>query len=64
MLTSNELRDLLADNYTAVELVDLLELDSSDIVDEFSMKIEEKYDEILQSIRDDLGYDPEEDEDA
>jgi hypothetical protein len=59
MLTLTEIETILIEHYTPGELCDLLELSSEDIVDQFSFRVAERHDEILETIKGDLGYDTE-----
>lgn len=45
-MTLEELKEWLASTYSECDLVDLLEVSSSEIVEAFSDKVEEKMDEI------------------
>jgi len=61
MFTIDEIRKILADNYTPEELVDLLCISSETMVDVFADDIEDRFEEIEATIMEDLGYDEEDD---
>jgi hypothetical protein len=56
MLTLDELRHVLINNYTAEELVDILRLTSSDIIEGFDDVVEDKFDYLIRVVKEDLGY--------
>lgn len=45
-LTLNELKEKLADNYDEISILELLEINSYDLVERFTDKIEEKFDQL------------------
>lgn len=55
-MTRNELVQILKDHYTCDELIDALELEPHEIVDAFAESIEVKFDELVERVRDELGY--------
>ena len=55
-MTRKELTQILKDHYTSEELIDALELEPHDIVDAFEESIEILFDELVQRVRDELGY--------
>jgi hypothetical protein len=61
MYTIDELTRIIRDNYTPDELIDILELKTTDICERFDDVIEDLYDELCQKIIDDLGYEYEDD---
>ena len=60
--TIDEIMDILGNNYTPEELVDILSLSSDDLCHEFERKIADRADYLDGMIDEDLGID-EEDED-
>jgi transcriptional regulator GlxA family with amidase domain len=55
----NEVNQILRENFTVEELAELLDLQPEDLIDGFQDKIEEHFDKIVERIREDLGYDDE-----
>lgn len=53
--TIDEIMEILGNNYTPEELVDMLELSSPEICNEFESSIRDKLDDIEERISDDLG---------
>lgn len=53
MLTLTELKEKIAEQYDEITILELLEINSFDLVEAFSDKLEEKYDKIIQEFDDD-----------
>lgn len=60
MLTLKELHDKIIEQFTELDLIELLKITTEDLVIAFEDKIEAKYREILDEL--DVGYTTEEDE--
>jgi predicted Zn-dependent protease with MMP-like domain len=56
MATLTELCEILMNNFTPEEIVEQLGLTSQDLVGAFRDEIEDNYDALMETIRDDLGY--------
>ena len=52
MLTLQELKDKMAENLSEIDVMELLELTTEDLVERFSDKIEDKYEQILNQLED------------
>lgn len=52
MLTLQELKDKMAENLSEIDVMELLELTTEDLVERFSDKIEEKYEQIINQLED------------
>lgn len=48
MLTLTELKEKIAENYDEITILELLEINSFDLVEAFLEKIESKYDKLVQ----------------
>lgn len=51
-LTLNELKEKLAENYDEVMLLELLEINSKDLVDKFLDRIENRFDKLEEEFLD------------
>lgn len=51
-LTLNELKEKLADNYDEISILELLEINSYDLVERFTDKIEDKFDQLEEEFLD------------
>lgn len=52
MLTLQELKDKMVENLSEIDVMELLELTTEDLVERFSDKIEDKYEQILNQLED------------
>ena len=52
MLTLQELKDKMTENLSEIDVMELLELTTEDLVERFSDKIEDKYEQILNQLED------------
>lgn len=52
MLTLTELKEKMVDNLSEIDVLELLEIDTVDLVERFSDKIEDKYEQILNQLED------------
>jgi hypothetical protein len=60
-MTLTEIIQILMNNYTSEELVELLDLSPENICLAFEDEIMDQLDDICERIKEDLGYDDEED---
>lgn len=52
MLTLQELKDKMSENLSEIDVMELLELTTEDLVERFSDKIEDKYEQIVNQLED------------
>lgn len=52
MLTLQELKDKMTENLSEIDVLELLEISTEDLVERFSDKIEDKYEQILNQLED------------
>lgn len=52
MLTLQELKDKMVENLSEIDVMELLELTTEDLVERFSDKIEDKHEQILNQLED------------
>jgi hypothetical protein len=52
MLTLQELKDKMTENLSEIDVMELLEISTEDLVERFSDKIEDKYEQILNQLED------------
>ena len=52
MLTLQELKDKMTEHLSEIDVMELLELTTEDLVERFSDKIEEKYEQIINQLED------------
>ena len=52
MLTLKELKEKMVDNLSEIDVLELLEISTEDLVERFSDKIEDKYEQILNQLED------------
>ena len=52
MLTLQELKDKMVENLSEIDVLELLEISTEDLVERFSDKIEDKYEQILNQLED------------
>ena len=52
MLTLQELKDKMKENLSEIDVMELLELTTEDLVERFPDKIEDKYEQILNQLED------------
>lgn len=57
MLTLKELQQLLALNCDPDELIQILDISSEDLVERFTDKIEERYDELTEDFQEEDEFD-------
>lgn len=56
-LTIPELQDRLANLYNEVDLLELLKIDSFELVERFEDKIENYYEDLIQEVQEDIDAD-------
>jgi hypothetical protein len=56
MLTLNELINLLSENYTPEELIDILGLTTREICENLEDIIEDQYDILIKRLTEEVGY--------
>lgn len=61
MWTLTEIEFLLKQNYTPEEICELLEISSDELVDDYSFKIFEIQNKVIERIKEDLGEDDDQD---
>jgi len=52
MLTLQELKEKMTENLSEIDVLELLEISTEDLVERFSDKIEDKYEQILNQLED------------
>ena len=57
MLVLNEIMELLAERYDEVTLLELLDINSEELVERFSDKIEQRYEKLQQELDDEIEVD-------
>ena len=55
-MTMNEVSKILAEHFTPEEILDVLRIDSPELVECLQDVIEEEYDRVVSRIKEDIGY--------